>query len=89
MSALDEKTKAERALKDLQKVQGEQQVLLEVWFAESITFFFLSFWFACHFATFVSTIDIFTFVHLNICCHLFSSANLDLKWYVACVCHCV
>ena len=27
MGALDEKTKAERALKDLQKVQGEQQVL--------------------------------------------------------------
>ncbi|CAG5896150.1 unnamed protein product [Menidia menidia] len=30
MSALDEKTKAERALKDLQKVQGEQQVPLHV-----------------------------------------------------------
>lgn len=33
MSALDEKTKAERALKDLQKVQGEEQVLLGVWLA--------------------------------------------------------
>lgn len=33
MSALDEKTKAERALKDLQKMQGEQQVRLQVRFA--------------------------------------------------------
>ena len=31
MSALDERTRAERALKDLQKVQGEQQVLFHVW----------------------------------------------------------
>lgn len=30
MSAIDEKTKAERALKDLQKVQGEERVLLQV-----------------------------------------------------------
>lgn len=30
MSALDEKTKAERALKDLQKTQGEQQVLFHI-----------------------------------------------------------
>lgn len=30
MSAIDEKTKAERALKDLQKVQGEEQVLFKV-----------------------------------------------------------
>lgn len=30
MSALDEKTKAERALKDLQMVQGEQQVLFHI-----------------------------------------------------------
>lgn len=29
MSAIDEKTKAERALKDLQKVQGEERVLLK------------------------------------------------------------
>lgn len=32
MSAMDEKTKAERALKDLQKVQGEERVLLEVFY---------------------------------------------------------
>lgn len=30
MSALDEKSKAERALKDLQRVQGEQQVRYRV-----------------------------------------------------------
>lgn len=30
MSAIDEKTKAERALKDLQKVQGEERVLFKV-----------------------------------------------------------
>lgn len=32
MSALEGKTKVERALKDLQKVQGEQQVWFQVLF---------------------------------------------------------
>lgn len=44
MSALDEKTKAERALKDLQKVQGEEQVLFGIWPANSFPlnyFYFL------------------------------------------------
>lgn len=31
MSAIDEKTKAEKALKDLQKVQGEERVSLKVY----------------------------------------------------------
>lgn len=46
MSALDEKTKAERALKDLQKVQGEEQVLFGVWLVTNFTLnpvFFLFF----------------------------------------------
>lgn len=45
MSALDEKTKAERALKDLQKVQGEEQVLFGVWLANSFPFYYFYFFF--------------------------------------------
>lgn len=39
MSAIDEKTKAEKALKDLQKVQGEERVSLKVFFYLFILFF--------------------------------------------------
>lgn len=48
MSALDKKTKAERALKDLEKVQGEQQVLFHIdWHFEfaSICFLLCCFYF--------------------------------------------
>lgn len=38
MSALDEKTKAERALKDLQQVQGEEQVQFRVWLANAYVY---------------------------------------------------
>lgn len=85
MSALDEKTKAERALKDLQKVHGEQQVLFGVRRASNIIFF-------CDILSLLSILPLiylffyfsfFILLHLNICCHLIWSFNLDFKWYVS------
>lgn len=74
MSALDEKTKAERALKDLQKVQGEEQVLFGVWLANTFPFYYFFFFFLTLFLN---------SLHLKIRCHLVLSANLGLKWYVS------
>lgn len=45
MSALDEKTKAERTLKDLQKVQGEQQVLFPITTVCDMFFIFVFYFF--------------------------------------------
>lgn len=87
MSALDEKTKAERALKDLQKVQGEQQVLLHVWPEQSFIIIHI---FVCDIFSLVF-ICCFCFltVKLLLCCFwtiavtVFLSADLDLTWYVS------
>lgn len=54
MSALDEKTKAERALKDLQRTQGEQKVLLLKYFSLLLSISFI-----------LSLLFIFDFCHLH------------------------
>lgn len=83
MSALDEKSRAERALKDLQRVQGEQQVRFQMWLSVSkchlLTFSF--FWVSVcvpfrYFRLFNFTVFRF---HINVFCHLLLSANLDLN----------
>lgn len=55
MSALDEKTKAERALKDLQKVQGEEQVLFGGWLANSFPFYYFFFFFFNSISQFIAS----------------------------------
>lgn len=76
MSALDEKTKAERALQDLQKVQGEQQVMC---LTDVQAMWHLYFAVKC-----VALVWIHPFLLLCVtCCHLLLSANLDFIWYVS------
>lgn len=55
MSALDEKTKAERALKDLQKVQGEEQVLFGGWLANSFPFYYFYLFFFNSISQFIAS----------------------------------
>lgn len=64
MSALDERTKAERALKDLQKAQDEQQVLVQVWFA-FINPYLPYFKFTFHFIYLMFTVFNFFYSYIN------------------------
>lgn len=98
MSALDEKTRAERALKDLKKVQGEQQVRFGVWLASSSIIFF------CDIFEFAFHLNAFIF-QLFVCVLFYCIWTFAVIWFylltwtsngtypadlsVAFVCHCV